>query len=189
MIKAIIFDCFGVLASDGWLPFKAKYFASDPALLEQSIVLNKNVDAGVISYDNFITSVANLAHVSEDEARSTIKHNVRNDALFDYIRDQLKPSYKIGLLSNAAEDRLAEMFRTDQVALFDATVLSFQIGAIKPDPMTYQTIAERLGVDVSECIFIDDQPKYCEGATQAGMVAIHYQGLSPLKLELNQLFT
>ena len=189
MIKAIIFDCFGVLASDGWLPFKAKHFTSDSILLEQAIVLNKHVDAGVISYDDFIGSVASLANVPEAEARSAIKHNIRNDALFDYIRDQLKPTYKIGLLSNAAEDRLTEMFQADQVALFDATVLSYQIGAIKPDPVTYQTIADRLGIDISECVFIDDQPKYCEGAALAGMTAIHYQSLEQMKLELTQLFT
>ena len=189
MIKAIIFDCFGVLASDGWLPFKAKYFANDPGLLEKSITLNKNVDAGAIKYDDFIQSIADLAKVPVDEARRSIEHNVPNDELFNYIRDGLKSSYKIGLLSNAPGNWLNKMLRPDQVALFDATVLSYQIGAIKPNPVTYQTIADRLGVEVSECIFIDDQPKYCEGATQAGMVAIHYQGLSPLKLELNQLFT
>src|SRR5690348_2888052 len=61
MIKAIVFDCFGVLTSDGWLPFKKKYFGHDSALTEEATSLNKQVDAGLISYDDFVPAVAKLA--------------------------------------------------------------------------------------------------------------------------------
>ena len=32
--KAIIFDCFGVLAEDGWLPFKRKYIGDNLELMQ-----------------------------------------------------------------------------------------------------------------------------------------------------------
>ena len=38
-IKGIIFDCFGVLATDGWLPFKNKYFKEKPALFRKATEL------------------------------------------------------------------------------------------------------------------------------------------------------
>jgi hypothetical protein len=30
-VTTVIFDCFGVLVSDGWLPFKQRYFTQDTA--------------------------------------------------------------------------------------------------------------------------------------------------------------
>ncbi len=187
MIKAIVFDCFGVLASDGWLPFRDSHFASDPDKFEKVIEINKKVDAGIIKYDDFIAQVADLAGVSDADARKDIENNIPDEALFEYIKIELKSSYKIGMLSNAADDWLDEMFTPDQVGLFDAVALSFEIGAIKPNLLAYQTIANRLGVDLSECVFIDDQPKYCEGANLAGMQAILYKNVKQLKLQLTQI--
>src|SRR5665213_617468 len=157
MLKAIIFDCFGVLtASDGWLPFRDHYLSNDADLLGQGNSLNKQADAGLITYDDFIKGVAKLAGVPEEQARITIDDNVTNDALFRYIA-RLKPRYKIGMLSNAAANWLDELFTPAQVALFDATMLSYESGFIKPQPRAYEIIAERLGVTTRECLFIDDQ--------------------------------
>ena len=133
MIKAIVFDCFGVLASDGWLPYRKLHFSKNPILLEEAIALNKNVDAGISKYDDFIKQVAEMAGVSEEAARADIENNIPNEELFDYIKSDLKPRYKIGMLSNAAENWLDEMFTNEQVELFDATALSYEIGFIKPD--------------------------------------------------------
>ncbi len=187
MIKAIVFDCFGVLASDGWLPFRDSHFSSDPDKFDKVIAINKDVDAGIIKYDDFIAQVADLAGVSDSDARKDIENNIPDAELFEYINSNLKPSYKIGMLSNAADDWLDEIFTPDQVELFDAVALSFEIGAIKPDERAYQTITSRLGVDISECIFIDDQPKYCEGAVKAGMQAVLYKNVEQMKPLLSKL--
>jgi hypothetical protein len=61
MIKAVVFDCFGVLASDGWLPFREKYFGNDPQLFRKATELNKRTDSGLLSYDEFIEAIARLA--------------------------------------------------------------------------------------------------------------------------------
>lgn len=181
MIKAIIFDCFGVLASDGWLPFKEKYFGSSKELLAQAIELNRSADAGRSSYDEFVKKIAYMAKLSEKVTRIQIENNIPNDELFEFIKKTLKPHYKIGMLSNAGQNWLDEMFLPEQVALFDAVTLSFEIGAIKPDAIMYQTIAKRLGVKVTECVFIDDRPKYCEGASRVGMKSILYEDVQSLK--------
>ncbi len=174
MIKAIIFDCFGVLASDGWLPFRDKHFGGNPEQLEQARALNRSVDAGTTKYDDFVQAVADMAGVLESEAHEAIENNIPNEALFQYISEDLKGKYKIGMLSNAAENWLDEMFTTEQLELFDAIALSFETGVIKPNIEAYHIIASKLGLEVNECIFIDDQPAYCEGAIQAGMPAIRY---------------
>ena len=187
MIKAIIFDCFGVLASDGWLPFRKTHFGDKPELLDRAIVLNRRVDAGILRYDDFIEGVAALANVSVRETHRQIEGNVPAAELFDFIQAELKPRFKIGMLSNVAANWLDKMFSPEQVALFDAKVLSYELGVIKPDPLTYRTIAERLGVLPEECLFVDDQIRYCEGAQAIGMQAIRYQEFNQFKAEIEPL--
>ncbi len=65
-----------------------------------------------------------------------------------------------------------DKFIPERAELFDAVVLSGEVGVAKPDLEIYQMIARNLGVEPSECVMIDDQPGYCEGAQMAGMQSI-----------------
>lgn len=187
MIKAIIFDCFGVLTTDGWLPFKRKYFSQDPALEAEATDYNRRTDAGLMSYEEFTSAIATLAKVFYDEAKAAIEGNVTDDELFAFIAHELKPHYKIGLLSNAGADWLSRLFSEKQRNLFDAVALSYETGYLKPDERAYQTIAERLEVAPEECIFVDDQERYCTAAKEQGMQAICYQNFDQFEVELTAL--
>lgn len=173
--KAVIFDCFGVLVTDGWLPFRDQHFGGNPELLEQAAMHNTMVDKGLMSYEDFMQWLVETTGVSPYEVQRQITGNMPNETLLRYIRDQLAPQYRIGLLSNAGDNWLHDMLEPWQVALFEEAVLSYQLGVTKPDPIMYETIATRLGMLPEECVFIDDQPRYCEGAVVVGMKAIHYQ--------------
>ncbi len=186
MISAIIFDCFGVLTTDCWLPFKAKAFGHDPDLFSEASNLNKRSNAGLISPHDFINGIAELASMSVPEAKKAIEDNVANEPLFAYIQE-LKKAFKIGMLSNASGDWLADMFAPEQLALFDAVALSYETGYIKPDLRAYEAIASRLGVDTPECVLIDDQELYCTAALEAGMKSIWYRDFEQTRNELNQL--
>lgn len=89
--KAVIFDCFGVLTSDGWLPFCRKYFSGDINKMEQARALNRRVDGGLYRYQDMIRDVAELAGVPELQARSEIENNVADERIFEFIRDVVKP--------------------------------------------------------------------------------------------------
>jgi HAD superfamily hydrolase (TIGR01509 family) len=53
---------------------------------------------------------------------------------------------------------------------FDAVILSFEVGAQKPEPEIYRFALERLGVqDPARAIFVDDQTAYCDGAAVVGL--------------------
>lgn len=175
MIKAIIFDCFGVLVRDGWLPYKERYFGDDPELFEKATELNRMSNASLLTYDDFLKEIAALAGISPEQAHKEIEDNPPNTKLFEWIRDDLKPHYKIGLLSNASANWLDELFTPWQIGLFDEVVLSYQIGATKPDPAAYYAATDRLGVRPEECLFIDDQEHFCEGAKTLGVATICYQ--------------
>lgn len=186
MIKAVIFDCFGVLCTDGWLPLKRQYFGHDKALFEQAGDLNKQVDAGMASYQDFIAEIADMAGITVVEVRRRIEANPPNEELFTTIR-RIKADYKIGLLSNAGANWLPDIFSQDHLQLFDAVALSYETGASKPHVQAYQTIADRLGVSMDECVFIDDQPAFCDAAEANGMKAIVYRTPEQLNAELNDL--
>ena len=188
MLKAIIFDCFGVLTSDGWLPFAEKHFGHDAELKKQAHDLNKQVDSGFLSYDEFVKQVAELARVPVTEAYADIENNVANERLFSYIQT-LKDTYKIGMLSNAGANWLHELFSAEQAALFDAVVLSFEIGTVKPDPRAYHTVCDKLGVSPEEAVFIDDIERYATGAKDIGMHAICYKNVDQVIAELELLRT
>ena len=98
-----------------------------------------------------------------------------NHELLDYIRT-LRPRYKVGLLSNAWNDLrqvMRESFGFD--GLFDDLVISAEVGLAKPDPRIFHLAVQRLGVQPSEAIFVDDVLANVEAARGIGLQAIHYR--------------
>lgn len=185
-ITTIIFDCFGVLVSEGWLPFKHRHFDNDPDKFEQATNMQKRADAGLTDHTGFVQSVANLASISAEEAHLQIDNTVTDDALLKYIAG-LKPNYKIGFISNASQNWLNEFFTPEQITLFDKVAISSETGFLKPDPRAYEHIAALLGVSAEHCLLIDDQQGYCDGARAIGMQAICYSGLDKLKDDMQKL--
>lgn len=188
MIKAIIFDCFGVLTTDAWIAFKKRHFRDDREKATEASRLNHLAGSGRISYRDFLDKVSKLADMSAAETKEEINTNVTDEELFDYIK-KLKPKYKIGMLSNAAANHLSRLFSKDQIALFDEIVLSYESEVIKPDVQAYQLIAKKLKVSPDECIFVDDQEKHCAGAGRAGMKAVLYRDFESFQKQLGTLLS
>lgn len=186
MIKAIIFDCFGVLTEDGWLDFKRRHFTGDDERHERALELNHMVDAGLLAYDDFTAQMAELAGTTSQEVQASLERTVPNRELLKFIEEELKPYYKIGLLSNVSGDWLGRLFTQEQVALFDAKALSYEMGAVKPDPIVYQTILARLGVLPEEAIFTDDQERFVTGAKEQGIHGIHFQNTAQFMRDLTE---
>jgi putative hydrolase of the HAD superfamily len=186
MTKAIIFDCFGVLVTEAWLPFKAKYFGHDPKLFEQVTNISHQADKGLISREEAIQATSKLAGITPAQFRQAIGRNVPDEELFAYLRE-LKPRYKLGFLSNVSDDYLHTIFMPEYLALFDAIELSYKSGFIKPEADAYKAVAARLGVDLSDCVMVDDQERNVAGATRAGMKALLYHDAKQLRAELDAI--
>lgn len=174
MIKAIIFDCFGVLASEGWRPFRQAHFDSTPDRAETARSIIRQSTEGLIAHEEFLRQIAALAGVSFEEAKKEIENNIPNHDLLAFIMNELS-EYKIGLLSNVSNNRLSEFLTEEEVKRFDAICLSYEIGVAKPDKAAYVFVAEKLGVNPAECVFVDDKQSYCDGAKAAGMNAILFE--------------
>jgi epoxide hydrolase-like predicted phosphatase len=109
-----------------------------------------------------------------------------NKPLLEFINDNLKPKYKIGILSNAAHD-IKKYMSQEETKLFDEIVLSCEMGIIKPNTKFYELASGKLKVTANECAYVDDSVTNCEGAVAAGMQAIQYRDLEQLKNDLNKL--
>lgn len=187
MIKAVIFDCFGVLTTDGWKQIRETYFAKDPELLQHSLDMDKAVNAGMTTYSDFLAEISQMTGLSLEEVNARLNGKSPNEMLFNFIREQLKTHYKIGMLSNAADDWLGELFEPEQVAVFDDVVLSYQTGMVKPEPAIYELIATKLGVLPSECLFIDDSERYCTAAKELGMQAVWHKDTNDTIMKIQEI--
>ncbi len=187
MIKAIIFDCFGVLVTSSYEPFKQKYFHGDAELIRKFIEIEDLSSRGEITLEEAEQGFADLAGISLEQCAHELAQNPRNESLLAYIPESLKGVYKIGFLSNVAKDRTHELFTDTDIALFDDMVLSFQVGMAKPEPEIFRLSAQRLGVQPEECVFLDDLSKYLVGAEEAGMHTILFKNTEQFKRDLAKL--
>lgn len=98
-----------------------------------------------------------------------------NGVLVDFIRTQLRPHYKMAILSNIDQAWMeAFLEKYGLKELFDVVVVSGDEEVAKPHPDIYRLVANRLGAPTFECLFIDDLEENCRGAEAAGMRALRY---------------
>ena len=60
--------------------------------------------------------------------------------------------------------------------LFDAWVISSDVGLRKPDPAVYELAADRLGLPPAACVFVDDLPGNLKPARALGMATVLHRG-------------
>lgn len=189
MIKAIIFDCFGVLTTEAFHAFRSEFFADSAQKRSQANQAMDELNAASIPYEEFLARLAKLSGISKEEVKKYLSSSQPNKPLLEYVKGDLKPEYKIGMLSNAGANWLDQLFGKEGAALFDDAVLSYEEGILKPEPEIYKIAADRLEVAPDECIFIDDNSGHCEGARHAGMNAVWYQDFHQMKKELRDILT
>ncbi|WP_323675675.1 HAD family hydrolase [Halorubellus sp. PRR65] len=90
------------------------------------------------------------------------------------LLDALRADYSVGLLTNgpvkAQGDKLDEL---GWWTAFDATLVTGQLPAGKPDPRAFDALAGALGVAVEDVVYVGDEPVAdVEGATNAGARAV-----------------
>lgn len=68
--------------------------------------------------------------------------------------------------------------------VFGTTVVSGEVGMIKPSVEIYRLLCDRAQVRPERCVFIDDGLHNCIGAKAAGMDAIHFTSAHSLKTQL-----
>jgi len=93
---------------------------------------------------------------------------------------------RTGLVSNSWGQSGYERDRFGE--LFDAVVISAEVGLRKPDPEIYLLAAERIGVPPAGCVFVDDLLHNADGAKAVGMEGIVHRSAEFTIPRLETLF-
>jgi putative hydrolase of the HAD superfamily len=89
------------------------------------------------------------------------------------VLDELRRrGLRLGLISVCSEEVPVLWEATPLASRIDAAVFSCAVGMVKPDARIYRHTADQLGVEAGDCLFVDDQPAFVEGALAAGMDAV-----------------
>ena len=101
------------------------------------------------------------------------------------LRERGTPLY---LLSNfSAETFSPALERFDFLRWFHGTVISGEVGVIKPDPRIYEIMLARFAIDPHRAVYIDDVAANAEAARPFGIHGIHFTTPDALREELVQL--
>lgn len=112
-----------------------------------------------------------------NEAVSENKIPLKTGAIdiLSYLKDN---GYKTALATSAKRDRLEiQLHLADIKDKFDAIVCIDDVGKGKPNPDIFLLAAEKLGVEPSDCMVIEDSEAGIMAAFNAGMIPIHVKDL------------
>ena len=187
MIKAVIFDLYETLITE-WV--SRKYLSSqcardldiDPALFREMWNSRHHaMDTGRLSYRQVLSQILTAAGKTPDDALMDACEEKRitgkNDcfsAIDENVLQMLsalkQQGLKLCLCSNCSADEVEGLLSSSLHPLFDAVILSYQVGLAKPDRQIYLHCAETLSVLPEECLFVGDGgSRELHGAKEAGM--------------------
>jgi epoxide hydrolase-like predicted phosphatase len=189
-VKGLIVDFGGVLTTNVFDSFKA--FCDAEGLPRDSVkdlfrggdggrglALLRELEKGAITAAAFSERFAPLLGVSSDNLVERLFAGVGPDqAMLGAVRAARAAGMKTGLISNSWGEGLAyDPAMLEE--LFDAVVISGDVGLHKPEPEIF-----RLGAD---CIFVDDLRENCAGAEAVGMTAVLHRGAEGTVERLEEL--
>jgi putative hydrolase of the HAD superfamily len=107
-----------------------------------------------------------------------------DERMFEGVAAARRAGIRTGLVSNSWGEEGYD--RTRFADLFDAVVISGEIGIRKPAPEIYALAAERLGREPARCVFVDDLAGNLKPAREIGMATVLHRDAETTLAELEQ---
>ena len=196
MIKAILFDAFGTLAE---IAERRRPYAKLLSLADtESRPTDADYAAIVMGRDWKIHEITDWLGVTQTQAQEAgvfegLATELLSMSLFPETAEILAHlracGLKLGICSNLAQPYAAPLRSLLPIEM-DEYVWSFEVGAIKPDPIIYQTACDALKVKPEEILMVGDTYNAdCLGPRRFGMQAVHLAraGHSPDRTFLKSL--
>jgi len=194
--RGLLVDFGGVLTSSVWDSFAdfcrdkrleegsiRRLFREDPAALADL----RKLETGQMEEHEFERRFA--ARLGLEDAADLIDSMFRgmkpSEPMVAAVRGARDSGVRTGLVSNSWSTTHYD--RTLLAELFDAVVISAEVGLHKPEPEIYLLASKRLGVEPQQCVFIDDLRENCTGAEAVGMTAILHRDVSASVARLEEL--
>jgi epoxide hydrolase-like predicted phosphatase len=193
---AALFDFGGVLTTPVWDSFAAfcrsegldpdaikNLFRTDPEALKDL----RGLETGTLSEAEFETTFGRRLGLENPEGLidSMFTGMKPLESMVDAVKTIRAGGLLTGLVSNSWST--AHYDRGLLAELFDEVVISAEVGLHKPQPEIYRLAAERLEVQPSQCLFVDDLRENCEGAEAVGMTAIRHRSATETIAKLAEL--
>ena len=188
MRRAVVFDLFGTLIDDStpseyevFLRAVAARLGADPAAFGAAWSRH-DVARYTRPLDECFAAVCSDVGVSDPERiaaaldlrRAHLRGILvpRPDALAT-MRSLRERGVALGMISNASSELSALWAESAFAGVFDAELFSADERMMKPDPRLYRRMAELLGVEPEDCVFVGDGAyRELQGAEAVGMRAI-----------------
>jgi putative hydrolase of the HAD superfamily len=135
------------------------------------------LERGELEIDEFETWLAE--HLSEGLGTPLEGPGIRDrmfagmgpdEAMVGAVRRAHDAGVKTGLISNSWGP--SGFHETEDAAIFDAILISGEVGMRKPDPEIFLEAAKLLDLEPTDCVFVDDLEQNAEGAEAVGMKGI-----------------
>jgi putative hydrolase of the HAD superfamily len=195
-VRALLVDFGGVLTTNVFESFRAfcreegldpdaflNLFRSDP----EAIADLRRVERGELDEDEFARLIGPRLGVKETTGLvDRLFARIEPDGeMVGAVKRARAEGVKTGLVSNSMGSGRYD--RDSFPELFDAVVISGEVGTHKPEPEIYRLAAERLGLPPEDCVFVDDLRENCDGAEAVGMTAVLHRGADRTLPELERL--
>lgn len=192
--RGLLVDFGGVLTTDIWKSFDA-FCASEGlergAVLElfrgdgEALALLRALERGAISDEVFERDFGELLGVEAPGLIERLFAGLEPEAsMIGAVERARATGVRTGLITNSWGTGIYERA---PLQIFDATVISGDVGLHKPQPEIYELGAERIGVPAARCVFVDDLRENVAGAEAAGMAAILHRDPARTIAELERL--
>jgi epoxide hydrolase-like predicted phosphatase len=179
----LILDYGGVLTSDPFASFEA--FCAAEQLAPDTVRdrlrndpeardLLAGLETGALTAPEFELAFGALLGVEHPRLLQRMFGGMEHDAaMIDGVRALRRPGLGIALLSNSIGGSYDRELLEE---LFDAWVISSEVGLRKPDPAIYELTAERLALQPADCVIVDDLGGNLKPARALGMATVLHRG-------------
>ena len=193
-LRGLLVDFGGVLTTNIWESFDA--FCENEGLergtvLElfrgdgEALALLRSLERGAVTDSEFERDFGEILGVPPEGLIDRLFGGLSPEqAMIDAVASAREAGIRTGLISNSWGTGIYERA---PLRIFDATVISGDVGLHKPQPEIYELGAERIGIEATSCVFVDDLRENVAGAEAVGMTAILHRDPETTIRELERL--
>jgi putative hydrolase of the HAD superfamily len=157
-------------------------FSDDPRSRELLIGL----ETGRISEEEFEPRFGEVLGVSAENLIDRLfAGSTPEDTMVAAVAEARGAGIRTGLVSNSWGTRRYDRKRLSE--LFDGVVISGDVGIRKPSREIYELGAKSIGLEPTECVFVDDLPMNLKPAAELGMGTIHHVSPQETIAELERM--
>lgn len=178
VVGAVVFDLDGVLVDSEQLwDVVRRGVAAEAGQVWPAEATRAMQGMSTAEWSAYLTEVVGVPGEPEEVAATVLdRMSVRYDAWLPLLPgavevvERLGRRWPLGLASSSPRRLIDTVVHSAGLAQrFQVSVSTEEVGAGKPSPVVYQTVVQRLGVDPSQAIAIEDSSNGLRSAANAGL--------------------